>query len=328
MAQYRYAAGLHCTLLLSCMLLATPPAQTEGPPHSASAFALAHLSQSHTISAVPAPSSGSLGQRRTAAAGLGNFSSNATNFASNVSNVTYYETSVSMFSPPPAGSPSTTCPRSLSDSGLLCSGNGVCQGSVCTCNAGFSGADCSGADRPSSAAAPPAPQDPAQQPYVAVIIKVALPLGRQEFEQKRAAYVASVAATARVQTSAVNIVAVRDAGRRLPLMRRLLAANGVVVETQILVADVSAAELVTKEALDSQLAKNELPRSTGFEKTVQKLGVSDTATAQPWITQGWNILIVVVPAAILALVLALALVGCILYRRRRQTNSNKVSLLR
>jgi hypothetical protein len=159
-----------------------------------------------------------------------------------------------------------------------------------------------------------------------VIIKVALPLGRQEFEQKRAAYVASVAATARVQTSAVDIVEVRDAARRLPLMRRLLASNGVVVETRILVADVSAAELVTKEALDAQLAKNELPRSTNFEKTVQTLGVSNTATAQPWITQEWNILIVVIPAAFLALVLALT--GCILYRRRRQTNSNKVSLLR
>jgi hypothetical protein len=323
MARYRYAAGLHGTLLLSCMSLATPPAQTEGPPHTAAACALTRLSQRQTLSAGPAPCAGSLGQRRTAspAAGLGNFSSNATNFASNASNVTDYESSAPMFSPPPAG---TTCPRSLSDSGLVCSGNGVCQGSVCVCRAGFSGADC--AERDSAAAAPPAPpapQDPTQQRNVAVIIKVALPLGRQEFEQKRAAFVASVAATARVQTSAVDIVAVRDAARRLPLMRRLLASNAVVVETRILVADVSAAELVTKEALDAQLAKNELPRSTGFEKTVQTLGVSNTATAQPWITQEWNILIVMVPAAILALVLALT--GCILYRR--QTNSNKVSLL-
>ena len=325
MARYRYAAGLHGTLLLSCMSLATPPAQTVGPPHTAAACALTRLSQRLTLSAGPAPCAGSLGQRRTASpdAGLGNFSSNATNFASNASNLTYYESSAPMFSPPPAG---TTCPRSLSDSGLVCSGNGVCQGSVCACRAGFSGADC--AERDSAAAAPPAlpaPQDPTQQRNVAVIIKVALPLGRQEFEQKRAAYVASVAATARVQTSAVDIVEVRDAARRLPLMRRLLASNGVVVETRILVADVSAAELVTKEALDAQLAKNELPRSTSFEKTVQTLGVSNTATAQPWITQEWNILIVVIPAAFLALVLALT--GCILYRRRRQTNSNKVSRL-
>ena len=152
MARYRYAAGLHGTLLLSCMSLATPPAQTVGPPHTAAACALTRLSQRLTLSAGPAPCAGSLGQRRTAFpdAGLGNFSSNATNFASNASNLTYYESSAPMFSPPPAG---TTCPRSLSDSGLVCSGNGVCQGSVCACRAGFSGADC--AERDSAAAAPP-----------------------------------------------------------------------------------------------------------------------------------------------------------------------------
>ena len=314
--------GLLGALLISCLTLGTPPASPLAPAMPMAA-APAHRAQAlHHLRYLTLTTAGP-GRRG------GNNVSNATALDTNSSNVTYYETSAPFttqtsapsFAQTPPPSPPPACP---SPAGLVCSGNGECQGIACTCKAGFSGADC--AQRDAAGAESTAPQG-----RVRIIIKVALPLGREEFEKSRAAYAAAVAAAARVQTSAVEIVAVRDAARRRPpgghrsreasRMRRA-DHQGVVVETRILVADASAANLVTKDALDAQLAENGLPRSTGFEKTVEGASSAARDSEDPnWIMQGWNLVIVVVPAGSC---LGLMLGGCIFLHFRRRQQSNKV----
>jgi len=98
------------------MLLASPPAQTEGAGISAGSVS-GSGSGSFSGSGIES-GSGSEGMGSISGsgiAGLGNFSSNATNFASNASIVTNYETSAPMFSDSTACAAGPACPPGAYD---------------------------------------------------------------------------------------------------------------------------------------------------------------------------------------------------------------------